>query len=102
MNENSAVGTYVATAIGVDPDAGAALTYSFIDNAGGRFVIDASTGIITVASGAVLNFEVASSHLIAVQIVDAGGLITQRTLVVGLNDINERLSRCRTSTPRFR
>jgi VCBS repeat-containing protein len=89
VNEKSIAGTYVATAIGVDPDAGTTLTYSLLDNAGGRFVINAATGIITVASGAALNFEVASSHLINVQVVDAGGLITQSSFVVSVNDIND-------------
>ena len=38
--ENSANGTTVGTVTGTDPDAGAVLTYSLFDNAGGRFAIN--------------------------------------------------------------
>ena len=38
--ENSANGSVVGTVTGVDPDPGAVLTYSLLDDAGGRFAID--------------------------------------------------------------
>ena len=51
-----------------DPDAGAVLSYALTDDAGGRFAIDATTGQITVASGALLNFEAAASHDVTVRV----------------------------------
>ncbi|MGH1558850.1 cadherin repeat domain-containing protein [Caulobacter segnis] len=54
----------------VDPDAGQTLTYSLLDDAGGRFAIDATTGVVTVADATKLNFEAASSHQITVQVSD--------------------------------
>src|SRR6478609_6995872 len=45
--ENSANGTTVGTVTGTDPDAGAVLTYSLFDDAGGRFAINANTGVIS-------------------------------------------------------
>jgi VCBS repeat-containing protein len=64
--ENSANGTVVGTVTGQDPDAGASLSYSLANNAGGRFAINASTGQITVANGSLLDYESATSHAITV------------------------------------
>ncbi|MBL0135861.1 MAG: cadherin repeat domain-containing protein, partial [Chitinophagaceae bacterium] len=55
--ENSANGTSVGTVIASDPDAGQTLAYSIQSgNTSGAFAINSSTGVITVANAAVLNF----------------------------------------------
>jgi Ca2+-binding RTX toxin-like protein len=54
----------------VDPDAGQILTWSLLDDAGGRFAIDAATGAVTVADASKLNFEAATSHQITVRVSD--------------------------------
>src|SRR5205814_1935484 len=72
--ENSANGTVVGTLHTTDPDAGTVLTYALLDDAGGRFAIDANTGVITVADGTLLDFETTSSHNISVRVTDQGGL----------------------------
>ncbi len=65
------------TANSTDPN-GPAIAYSLTDNAGGRFAIDPSTGIVTVANSALLDFQVAPSHTIIVQASDGhGGTATQ-------------------------
>ena len=87
--ENSANGTIVATVAGIDPDAGAVLTYALIDNAGGRFAIDANTGVITVADGTLLDFESATSHGISVRVTDQGGLSFDRTFTIAVTNVNE-------------
>ena len=89
VNENSVAGTYVATATGVDADAGTLLNYSLLNDAGGRFLINASTGVIQVAAGADLNFEVAAFHAIVVQVADAAGLTTQSSFTINLIDRND-------------
>ena len=38
------------------------VTYSLTDSAGGRFAIDALTGVVIVANGLLLDFEAATSH----------------------------------------
>ncbi len=53
--ENSANGSAIGTASGVDIDAADTFTYSLTNNAGGRFAIDSSTGAITVANSALIN-----------------------------------------------
>ena len=49
------------------------MTYSLTDNAGGRFAINSSNGVVTVANGALLDYETAHSHNITVQ-ATAGAL----------------------------
>ncbi|HMS03588.1 MAG TPA: cadherin repeat domain-containing protein, partial [Gemmatimonadaceae bacterium] len=36
------------------------ITYSLVDDAGGRFAIDPATGVVTVANGGLLDFETAT------------------------------------------
>ncbi len=43
------------------------VTYSLADSAGGRFAINSTTGLVTVASGAGLDHETTASHTIVVQ-----------------------------------
>jgi VCBS repeat-containing protein len=47
VDENSANGTVVGVVTATDPDLGDTLTYSLVNNAGGRFAINATTGEIT-------------------------------------------------------
>lgn len=86
VDENAANGTIVGTAEAADPDAGASFTYQLLDNAGGRFGIDAATGQISVLNGLLLDFESASSHQITVRATDQGGLFIDETFTVNLND----------------
>jgi peptidoglycan hydrolase-like protein with peptidoglycan-binding domain len=60
--ENAKSGTLVATLLASDPDAGERLRYSLTEDAGGRFVIDAETGAISVAEGSVFDHDEAASH----------------------------------------
>jgi hypothetical protein len=87
--ENAANGTVVGTVSGTDPDSGDTKTYSLTDSAGGRFTIDSSTGVITVADGSLLDYESATSHTITVRVTDAGGLTYDETFTINLTNVNE-------------
>ncbi|MEJ0060772.1 MAG: cadherin domain-containing protein [Terricaulis sp.] len=87
--ENSANGTAIGTFTSIDPDAGDTRTYSLINNAGGRFAIHATTGALTVANGALLDYETAVSHSITVRVTDAVGLYRDETFAVSLTNVNE-------------
>ncbi len=87
--ENSANGTLIGTALTSDPDAANTYTYSLTNNAGGRFAINATTGVITVANSSLLNFEANTSHTIVVQSMDQGGLSTNKTFTITVTDVNE-------------
>ncbi len=89
--ENSATGTVVGTtAFASDADATAnTITYSLDDNAGGRFTIDATTGVVTVANGSLLDAETAVSHAILVRATSNDGSFSTQTFVISLTDVNE-------------
>jgi Ca2+-binding RTX toxin-like protein len=87
--ENAANGTIVAQLVGTDPDFGSTLRYSLFDDAGGRFAIDAVTGVVTVANGAALDFEASPSHIIGARVSDAGGYWLDQSFSIMLTDVVE-------------
>lgn len=70
--EGAANGTVIGglSPVAIDPDAGQTLIWSLLDNADGRFAIDAATGVVSVVDASKLNFESATSHQITVQVSD--------------------------------
>lgn len=86
--ENSAAGTYVGSLVGADPDSDS-LTYALTNAAGGRFVVDSVTGNITVAAGAVLDFEAAASQTITARVTDPGGLSFTRSFNLTVTNVDE-------------
>ncbi len=89
VDENAAAGTVVGTVSTADVDTGDTFSYTLTDDAGGRFVIDAATGQITVANGSLLDAETSQSHDITVQVTDSGGAIYTETMAIGVNELNE-------------
>ena len=87
--ENAARGTVVGTVHGVDGLPGAVLTYALLNDAGGRFAIDANTGVITVADGSLLDFETAAAHGISVKVTDQTGQSFTKTFTVNVTNVNE-------------
>ncbi len=90
VKENAANGTIVGNLVAVDPDVGDTHTFTFVDNAGGRFAISGNR--IVVANGTLLNYEAATSHSVTVRATDAGGLTFDKTLTVGVQNVNEVVS----------
>ena len=91
--EGAANGTVVGiTASSTDPGGGPAPTYTLTDSAGGRFAIDANTGVVTVANGAAIDFETApgpgNTYGITVQST-AGALSTTQNFSIGVANVNE-------------
>ena len=62
------------------------VTYSLSDDAGGRFAIDANTGEITVANGALLDYETATSHTVEVTATSTDGSTSSETFTINLTD----------------
>ncbi len=90
VNENASVGTVVGiTANASDSDATInTITYSLFDNDGGRFAIDANTGVVTVAGA--INREIdGASRTITVRATSADGSYTDQNFSIGINDIDE-------------
>ena len=91
--ENAAVGTAVGvTGFASDADATTnTITYSLTDNAGGRFAINAATGIVTVADGSQLSYESATSHNVTAQATSSDGSVATQTFTIGVTDVAENL-----------
>ncbi len=85
VTENAATGTVIADVLGVmDLDTTDSHTFSLPDTLGGRFAIDAITGVITVADGTILDYESQPSHSLTVQAQDSSGAIHTEALTINL------------------
>ncbi len=87
VNELIFAGTPVGTVSATDPDPGDNLTYSLSDDAGGRFAINALSGLILTTQP--LDFETAASHTIIVRATDSAGATVEEPFTIFVNDINE-------------
>jgi hypothetical protein len=88
VNENSPVGTTVGmTAFALEPDEGQTVTYSLTNNAGGRFAIHPTTGVVTVAGS--LDFESATSHSITARAISSDSTSSTATFVINVLDVAE-------------
>ncbi|QIX59831.1 T9SS type A sorting domain-containing protein [Hymenobacter sp. BT18] len=92
VSENAPNGTSVGAAIAAtDPD-GNTLTYAITGgNTGGAFAINASSGQLTVANSAALDFETTPSFALTVQVTDNGtpASSASATVTVNLIDVDE-------------
>ncbi len=92
LAENSPNGTAVGTVSASDPDAGQTRTFSIVSgNTNGAFAINASTGAITVANVAALDFETTPVFNLTVRATDNGSpaLFGQAVVTINLTDIVE-------------
>ena len=80
-------GTVVGAVTATDPD-GDNLTFTLVDNAGGRFSIDGD-GTVRLADPGAINFELASSHAIRVRATDVFGAWSEAVFNVTVIDRNE-------------
>ncbi|MFN9538961.1 MAG: cadherin repeat domain-containing protein, partial [Planctomycetota bacterium] len=87
--ENAANGSAVGTLTRSDVDAGDTATYSLLDDAGGRFAINSSTGVVTVANGSLLDREAAARHNITVRVTDPDGATSDEVMTVTITDVDE-------------
>ena len=88
--EGAANGTAVGITVSSSDVNGGAITYTLTDNAGGRFAINASTGVVTVANGTLIDYEntaAAHSYSITAQASD-GTLAIAQTFTIGVTNVN--------------
>ena len=90
VDENAVVGTTVGiTASASDDDAtNSTVTYSLQDNDGGRFAIDSSTGVVSVA-GAIDREADGPSRTITVRASSTDGSFTDQVFAISINDLDE-------------
>ncbi|MDV3456358.1 cadherin domain-containing protein [Sphingomonas sp. HF-S4] len=81
-------GTVVGQLVSSDVD-GDTLTFSLLDDAGGRYQIS-SNGQVSVKTPGLVDFETAQSHAITVQVSDGHGGTRQAGFTVAVNNVNEK------------
>jgi len=86
IDENQPAGSVVGTLSATD-SASDVLTYSLVDDAGGRFTINASTGVITATQA--FDHEATGSFTIVARVTDSAGQFTTASLEIAVNDVNE-------------
>ena len=80
------------TALATDADATDSVTYSLSNDAGGRFAIDANSGVITVADTTLLDYETQTSHTVEVTATSTDGSTSVQSFTVTLTDVIEGTS----------
>lgn len=95
-NRNIAEGTPAGTVIGllqgVDPDGGNSIsrfTYAIVDDPDQKFAIASGSNQLTIRPGAVLDYEVKTSHQVKVKVTDITGLSYEKTFTINVIDVNE-------------
>jgi len=87
--ENAAGGSVVTRLSATDLDTGDTLTYSLIEDGGGLFQVNASTGEVYLAPGATPDHETASSITLRARATDSGGLFKDISFSVRITNVNE-------------
>ena len=85
--EGAATGTTVGLTVFAE-DVGGAVTYALSDDAGGRFVIDRLTGVVTVGDGSLIDYETATSHDIVATATDASGVATDTVFTIAVTNVD--------------
>lgn len=85
VNENSAVGTLVATLGATDEDAGDTHTYTLVSDPDSKFILDGNQ----LKVNGLLNHEVAGSHDVTLRTDDGNGGTYTETVTVTVGDIND-------------
>ncbi|MAE63926.1 MAG: hypothetical protein CMJ18_06600, partial [Phycisphaeraceae bacterium] len=67
----------------------ATFAYALTDDASGRFDIHATSGLITVEDGTLLDFESAATHDVTVRVTSGGNLIGEETFAIAVTDVND-------------
>lgn len=86
VQENAGAGTVIGDLSAIDPNPKDGLRFELIDNAGGRFALSGNK--IVVADGALLDHETAASHTIRVRVTDLGGIASEKSFTITVDNIS--------------
>lgn len=92
LSELAEAGTVVGTLVVKEPDAGQIHTFAILDgNTGDTFAVGATSGVLTLASTALLDFETLPSFTLTVRITDSGtpALSDEATITISVVDKDE-------------
>ncbi|MDA1338153.1 MAG: cadherin domain-containing protein [bacterium] len=86
IDENQLIGTTIGTLSTTDPNVGDTFTYTITDG------VDSASFTLTgntLKSDAVFDYETKNTYYVIVRSTDQGGLFTEKTFTISINDINE-------------
>ena len=86
VNENAPAGTLVGNVSASDLD-GDTLTYTLVDDAGGLFDLDPTSGALTTTAS--FDYEQDSAFTIVVRATDPDGASVDQSIEIAVNDLNE-------------
>jgi endo-1,4-beta-xylanase len=89
VNENLAPGSAIGTVIATDTDTGQTLSQWQLTDASGKFAIDPATGAISLAAGASLDFESATSYSVSVSVYDGYTRSASETVTINVTNLND-------------
>ena len=89
VDENLPAGSAIGTVVATDADPDTTLSQWQITDPSGLFAIDSSTGTISLAAGATLDFEAAASYTVAVSVYDGYRRSVAENVSINLNNLND-------------
>ena len=87
VSEGAVNGATVGITAKFDDVNGGTITYTLFDDASGRFTINSTTGVVTVADATLLNFEGSSSHNITVRGSDPSGAFNDQGFTIVVTNV---------------
>jgi endo-1,4-beta-xylanase len=90
VEESVASGVPIGTVLATDADADTTFSqWQIASDPSGKFVIDASTGVVSLAAGASLDFEAATAHVITVTVWDGYTRSSPGTVTINVTNAND-------------
>jgi endo-1,4-beta-xylanase len=87
--ENSAAGSTIGTVLATDADPETTFSQWQLADPSGTFVIDTSTGAISLAPGASLDFEAVPSYTVAVSVFDGFRRSAAENVTIAVTNLND-------------
>jgi len=89
VDENVAGGSAIGTVLATDADAGQTLSQWQLTDASGKFAIDSSSGALSLAPGATLDFESGTSYLVSVSVFDGYSRSATESVTIKVTNLND-------------
>jgi hypothetical protein len=89
VDENITAGSTIGTVGATDADADTTFSQWQLTDPSGHFAIDASTGTISLAAGATLDFEAATSYTVAVSVYDGFRRSAPENVAINVHNLND-------------
>jgi endo-1,4-beta-xylanase len=87
--ESTGPGAAIGTVLANDPDSGQSLSQWQLTDPSGKFVIDANLGTLSLAPGATLDFEAATSYSVSLSVFDGFTRSAQEAVKIVVTNTND-------------